>query len=139
MNVVRKVDNGIMQGLSWATSTKTAFYALTVLIIVAVAVNPPTTIQGWLLVAVSEFYQGVALPGLGSASKRAEDAAKHEGEITRKLLQETHDAAMSEFREIRQMHEELREENRQLRGLVAEMRQTHIGLVEIVQKHVGGG
>jgi hypothetical protein len=117
---IRKLDNGIMAGLSWATSTKAAFYALTALIIVAVAVNPPTTIQGWLLVAVSEFYQGVALPGLGSASKRAEEAAKHEGAVTRKLLQETHDTTLNEFQtlkdtvaELKQMHREQQESYRQ--------------------------
>lgn len=123
--------------LFWATSTKKAAYTLSGVIILAVILDPPKTIQAALLVVVSEYYQGVALPAIGAASKRAEEAAKREGEITRKLLQETHDAAMAEFKEIRQMHDELREENRQLHELVAGMQQAHIGLVEIVERHVG--
>lgn len=102
MKWLNRVDQGIEAGLQWATSTKEAFYALNILIIVAVIVHPPTTIQGWLLLVVSEYYQGVALPGLGSASRK-------EGNATRAVQQETHDTVMKEFAEIKQMHEEERQ------------------------------
>lgn len=73
---------------------------LTLLIIFAVIISPPTNIQGWLLVVVSEFYQAVALPGLGAVQKA-------EGAETRKLLQETHDAVLEELSLLKQEHIEL--------------------------------
>lgn len=105
--MIRKIDNFIISSLLWATSTKSAFYALTVLIIFAVIMSPPTNIQGWLLVIVSEFYQGVALPGLGAAQKA-------EAEETRKLLQETHDVVLEELKLLKQEHIELQELVREL-------------------------
>lgn len=152
MNLLRKMDRSIMAALEWATSTKAAFYALNILIFAAVIINPPTSIQGWLLVVVSEYYQGVALPGLGAASKRAEEVSRQEGAITRQLLQETHDVSLQEFQtlkeavesirglvvEIKQMHHENREESAEIRALVDEMHTKHSGLIEIVQRHVRG-
>ncbi|MFB5192745.1 hypothetical protein [Alicyclobacillus fastidiosus] len=121
-NLLSKADNAIMSGLVWATTTKQAFYALNLLVIAAVLANPPTSIQGWLLVIVSEYYQGVALPGLGAAQKKVEEATKKENEQTRKLLQETHDAVMDELAEIRSMHEAQVDE-------LAELKEVHQDLL----------
>ena len=121
--LLAKLDDTIFSSLLWATSTKPAFYALSLLILFAVIVSPPTSIQGWLLVIVSEYYQGVALPGLGAASKLAELAAKQEGSITRKLLQETHDAAMKQMEEIKQMHKEQASELAEIKSLHQELHQ----------------
>ena len=102
--MLKKIDQVIEDALTWATTTKSAFYALNVLILIAVVVSPPTTIQGWLLVIVSEYYQGVALPGLGAATKRSEDTAKRESVESRKLLQETHDNVMRELDDMKKRH-----------------------------------
>jgi hypothetical protein len=114
--IIRKLDKSIINSLLWATSTKSAFYALTVLIIFAVIMSPPSNIQGWLLVIVSEFYQGVALPGLGSAQKA-------EAEETRKLLQETHDMVITELSVLKEELELIKEEHRELHELMAEQRE----------------
>lgn len=97
-NTLNKIDFATMRALEWATTTKGAFWALFVLIIVANSINPPKDLQAWLLVLVSEFYQGVALPGLGSQQKA-------EAEETRKLLQETHDVVMQELTAMKEMHD----------------------------------
>lgn len=102
--------------LFWATSSKLAAYILTICIAVAVSMDPPQNIQAGLLVVISVYYQGVALPALGAASKRAEDAAQKEGQETRKLLKETHDTTQAQLQtlheaveEIKRMHAEQRE------------------------------
>ncbi|MCF8566928.1 hypothetical protein LLE49_19600 [Alicyclobacillus tolerans] len=120
-----KLDAWIMAALAWATSTKAAFYALNVLVFAAVIINPPASIQGWLLVVVSEYYQGVALPGLGSASKRAEGVTREEGKVTRQLLQETHDAALKEFAELKEMHLAQAYEQAELKKLATETHAMH--------------
>lgn len=109
--MIRIIDKSIINSLLWATSTKSAFYCLTLLIIFAVIMSPPTNIQGWLLVIVSEFYQGVALPGLGAAQKA-------EAEETRKLLQETHDMVMSELELVKQELELVKQEREDIRQLI---------------------
>ena len=121
--ILKRIDSSIFASLLWATSTKPAFYALSALVILAVIISPPTTIQGWLLVLVSEYYQGVALPGLGAASKLSELAAKQEGALTRQLLQETHDAAMAEFTEIKRIHREHAKELAEIKAMHKELHQ----------------
>ena len=96
MKLIRLIDYYSMKALNWATSTKDAFYILSILIIAAVFVSPPNNLQGWLLVIVTEFYQGVALPGIGAAARK-------EGEETRRLLQETHDTVMAEVSELKEI------------------------------------
>lgn len=137
MKALQKVDSKIMAALAWATSTKAAFYALNILIFTAVIVNPPASIQGWLLVIVSEYYQGVALPGLGSASKRAEEAAKQEGAVTRKLLQETHDAALKEFAELKEMHLAQAYELAEIKAMHKEVHEQNAALREILGRFIG--
>ncbi len=126
-----------MSALMWATTTKEAFYVLNALIIAAVAADPPTSIEGWLLVIVSEYYQGVALPGLGAAQKKTEEVNRQENEKTRKLVQETHDAVMNELAEIRAMHEEHSEELAEIKAMheaqvdeLAELKELHRDLNE---------
>ena len=88
---ITKLDDVAFSGLLWATSTRQAFRILTLIIIIASIIQPPTNLYQWLVLIVSVFYQGVALPGLGYHSKLSEAAAEREGQASRKLLQDTHD------------------------------------------------
>ena len=124
--LIRTADDSIMSALLWATSTKGAFYALNVLIFIAVIISPPMNIQGWLLVVVSEYYQGVALPGLGAAQKKTEASTRIQNELTRKLLQETHDAVMAELADVKAMHEDQTKE-------LAELRSAHNEITALVR------
>lgn len=138
LELAHKIDSGIMSALEWATSTKGAFYALNVLIIAAVIANPPTTIQGWLLVIVSEYYQGVALPGLGAGTKKTEAANKEENEKTRQLLQETHDAAIAEIAQLREIHEANAQELAEIKEIHRELHERYDRLVQVLETMFGG-
>jgi hypothetical protein len=109
--LISSLDCKIMFALEWATSTKGAFYFLVLLIVVANIIKPPSDLQAWLLVIVSEFYQGVALPGLGSAQRA-------EAEETRRLLQETHDMVLTELKEIKETHAQETEEIIELKEIL---------------------
>lgn len=98
---IKKLDNGYMSFLNWSTSTKSACYILSLIIIISVIINPPSNLQGWLLVVVSIYYQGVALSALGSQQK-------DESTETRKLLQETHDEVLVELQELKEIIEILK-------------------------------
>ena len=102
-----RIDKAYMGFLFWATSEKSAAYLLTIMIFTAIALDPPQSLQAAMLDIISVYYQGVALPALGAASKRSEEAAKQEGAETRRLLQETHDVALKEHTKTRDMVVEL--------------------------------
>lgn len=109
--LISSLDSKIMFALEWSTSTKGAFYFLVFIIVIANVIKPPTDLQAWLLVIVSEFYQGVALPGLGASQKA-------ESELTRKLLQETHDAIMGVLDDIKETHTQETEEIAELKEII---------------------
>lgn len=113
--VLRAIDSGYINFLLWATSSKKAAWILTGLIAAAVVADPPKSLQALLLVVISEYYQGVALPAIGAASAR-------EGESTRKLLQETHDTAMAEMAEVKAMHVEVHEKLDRILAILEEGR-----------------
>jgi hypothetical protein len=108
---LRKINYGAMRSLEWATTSMGAFWFLFFLIIVANAINPPKDVQTFLLVLVSEFYQGIALPGLGASQKA-------EAEETRRLLQETHDYVMQELTEIKETRAAEMEEIKELKEIL---------------------
>ncbi len=109
--IIKYVDDYIFSGLLWSTSTKAAFYSLTILIIIATILSPPLGVQAWLLLIVSIYYQGVALPGVGYAGKQAEKAANLQGEMTRKLLQDTHDQSVADRTDIKESLGMLHDDN----------------------------
>jgi hypothetical protein len=94
------IDYKTMQALEWATTTKGAFWSLFFLIVIANALNPPKDVQTLLLIMVSEFYQGVALPGLGAQQKK-------EGEETRGLMLQIHEEELQEIAVLKEMHDNL--------------------------------
>jgi hypothetical protein len=81
-------------------ATMFLFWFLTALDIVGAIVDPPANVQGWLLWGVSILFQSVALPVLALVSNK-------QGERMERVLRETHDAAMNELKEIKEMHREL--------------------------------
>lgn len=112
---ISTLDGWYFSALIWATSTKKAAYALSAIIVVATAISPPTTLSGWLLLIVSIYYQGVALPGVGYAGKQAEVAAKAEGEATRKLLHKIHSANTRELALIKEEQQSAAQERAEIR------------------------
>lgn len=120
MNFIKKIDNAYLAFINWATSTKGAMYILTAAIWISVALNPPTSIYAWLIVIVSVYYQGVALPGLGYQTK-------FENSETRQLMLDIHNENQEELADQRQMHEETQQ-------MVAEIREMHQELSEILKQ-----
>lgn len=130
----KKIDDAVMAALVWATTTKSAFYVLNFLVLTAVFLQPPKDIEGILLVVVSIYYQGVALPGLGSSQKA-------EGELTRKTQQETHDVVMQELETMQknqetnaQMLVTLQETHEEELQEITELKQMQDNLAEIIAK-----
>ena len=82
--------------LANALATMVMFFGVTFLTLSILFFQKPTTPLEWVQYIVQTFFQGVALPVLAFV-------AKIEGNKQQKLLQETHDAVMSEMKEIKGM------------------------------------
>ncbi|MDQ6898648.1 MAG: hypothetical protein M3072_03940 [Candidatus Dormibacteraeota bacterium] len=67
---------------------------------VASIISPPLTVQGWILTFSTVFFQAVALVIINNTTGR--EAAK-----TKPLLQTTHDAAIRELADLKEVHEAL--------------------------------
>lgn len=110
-----KLDKSVMVGFDWATSTKGALYLLIGLIIITNIISPPADLPALMLIIISEFYQGTALPALGVSQKA-------EAEKTRLLLQETHDMVMQEMAEIKEIHEGNQQELAEIKEILNVLR-----------------
>ena|SRR5437763_15648566 len=115
MKFFKKVDKYYLAAINWATSSKGAMYILTCAIWTAVALNPPKTIYEWLIVIVSVYYQGVALPGLGYQQKG-------EGLETRQLMVDIHEENLEELAETKQMLVEMKEMHQEITDILEEMK-----------------
>lgn len=93
-------------------ATMLLFWILVILDVVGAIVDPPTTVQGWLLWGVSIFFQSVALPVLALVSNK-------QGERMEKKLDETHDKT---FEVVADLHE-----------IASELHDLHIGGREHLQ------
>lgn len=100
------------------------FYVLNILIIISVILQPPTTVEGWLLVAVSVYFQGVALPVLSFVSNFQGDRLEKKVDETFSLLMEefnelkkTHELVLDELRELKEVKEEVDEEKKEIDSL----------------------
>lgn len=113
--IIKKLDNYYMSAWDWATSTKGASYLFSILIWVAVIIDPPKTIKDWLLVIVTVYYQGVALSALGSQTKA-------ESLETRQLLIDTHETQLQEMAEIREIHEGNQQELNEIKEILNVLR-----------------
>lgn len=116
MKFIKKVDQAYLAAINWATSSKGAMYILTCAIWTAVALNPPKTIYEWLIVIVSVYYQGVALPGLGYQTNA-------EGLETRQLMVDIHEENLEELNETKQMLAEIQEMHKELAEVLQELKQ----------------
>jgi hypothetical protein len=119
---VRSLNNRIAGKLAAWLCSMWLFWLLTILIWATVFFQRPEGAQGWILFLVSVFFQGVALPVLGFVSNQ-------QGERTERVLQETHDKVLSEFAELKEMHEAqayemaaIKAMHRELHELVREVR-----------------
>lgn len=114
MKLLKKIDNAYVAALSWATSSKGAMYTLTIAIWTAVAMNPPKNIYEWLIVIVSVYYQGVALPGLGYQTNI-------ESKDTRQLMLDIHQENLEELSETKEMLAEIKDMHEELTEILKEL------------------
>lgn len=114
--LLNNIDKGYIAGLSWATSTKGAMYILTALIWTSAIINPPTSIYTWLVLVVSVYYQGVALPGLGY-----QQAA--ESKATRQLMLDINEEEKEEIADIKEMLAEIKEMHQELNEILQDVKQ----------------
>lgn len=77
-----KSMEGLAIGLSNSLSSMTMFWLITLLVVIPLFFNQPTSIVGWIQYAVSVFFQGVALPVLGYIAKIS---GERTDEIIRKI------------------------------------------------------
>ena len=87
--------------LADALATMVMFFGVTFLTLSILFFQAPKTPLEWVQYIIQTFFQGVALPVLAFV-------AKIEGKKQQKLLQETHDAVMSEMKEIKEMMAEMK-------------------------------
>lgn len=95
-------------------SSMTLFYILNILIIISVILQHPTNVEGWLLVAVSVYFQGVALPVLSFVSN-------FQGDRLEKKVDETLSILMDELNELRKIHEIVLDELKELKEVKEEV------------------
>ena len=103
------------------------FWGLTLLVLLALALQRPSGAQGWILFWVSIFFQGVALPVLAFVSNK-------QGERMERVLRETHDSVLAELSEIKAMHESQAEELATLRAINQRLSERHERLVEGLER-----
>ena len=84
--------------LADSLATMAMFYGVTFLVTIPLRWQVPQDIPGWVNYLSSNFFQGVALPIIGYSAKR-------EGNRNYKLLLETHDTVMAEFKEFKKLHQ----------------------------------
>ncbi len=112
---MKQLNARIADVLSNWLATMTTFWILTIMIVVATALSPPADLQGWLLVLISVFFQGVALPVLCYSGVKS-------GTKTDKLLRESHDAIFEALflakKEQAQILQDHRQEMAELKTLV---------------------
>ncbi len=110
---MKRMNDWLANRMALWLSSMGMFWALTLLILLALALQRPSGAQGWVLFVVSIFFQGVALPVLAFVSNQ-------QGDRTERVLRDTHDGVLSELAaakkrmntqeqlltEMRQMHAE---------------------------------
>ena len=103
------------------------FWGLTLLVLLALALQRPSGAQGWILFWVSIFFQGVALPVLAFVSNK-------QGDRMERVLRETHDSVLTELSEIKAMHAAQTEELATLRAINQRLSEKHERLVEGLER-----
>jgi len=95
-NLFRKFETsmeGFAMMLSNSLSSMTMFWLISILVIVPLFFNQPTTIVGWMQYLVSVFFQGVALPVLAYIAKlsgeRTDGIIRKIEELSEKIAQNT--------------------------------------------------
>ncbi len=111
---MKNFNNFIANKLSAAMATMALFWLLLILDVAGVIIDPPASAQGWLLWGVSILFQSIALPVLAFVSNK-------QAERTEKVLRETHDQVLSEFKELKYLHRAHHAELEELKALQAEI------------------
>ena len=87
---MKRMNDWLANRMALWLSSMGMFWALTLLILLALALQRPSGAQGWVLFVVSIFFQGVALPVLAFVSNQ-------QGDRTERVLRDTHDGVLSEL------------------------------------------
>lgn len=124
---MKRLDDWIADHVTRAVASMKLFYALNIVVGVAIIYQHPANIEGWLLVVVSVWFQGVALPPIAKMSQI-------QGDRMEKVLRETHDVLMAELSEIKAMHESQAEELATLRAINQRLSERHERLVEGLER-----
>ena len=111
---MKRLNDLIADKLSAAMATMTLFWLLLILDVAGAIVDHPRNVQAWLLWGVSILFQSVALPVLAFVSNK-------QAERTEKVLRETHDQVLSEFKELKYLHRAHHAELVELKTLQAEI------------------
>jgi hypothetical protein len=97
---LKRINERIATSLSDILSTMACFWVIAILVLAVLEFQCPHTPLEWIQYVVQTFFQGVALPVLAFVSKK-------EGDRSRKMNTETHDIVMKEFRDLKDLHDDL--------------------------------
>lgn len=98
--LLKRTNERIALLLSDVLSSMCCFWLITVLVLAVLEFQTPHSPLEWIQYVVQTFFQGVALPVLAFVAKK-------EGDKSRKMNTETHDLVMKEFRDLKDLHEDL--------------------------------
>lgn len=112
--MIRRINDWVAERMSVILSSMWLFWALCVLTWGSVLLQLPDGAQGWDLFLVSIFFQAVALPVINFTTAK-------QGDRMERMLDETHDAVMTELTEIRKMNESQATEIAELKAIHREL------------------
>ncbi|MCL6443637.1 MAG: hypothetical protein K6T83_09310 [Alicyclobacillus sp.] len=112
--MIRRFNEWLAERLSIILSSMWLFWVLCVMTWGSILLQRPNGAQGWDLFLVSIFFQAVALPVINLTTAK-------QGDRMERVLNETHDAVMSELAELRRMHEEQKAEIAELKAIHREL------------------
>jgi hypothetical protein len=112
--MLSRLNEMVANILADALSTMTCFWVITVMVVVVLFWQRPTTMVGWITYISTAIFQASALPVLAFVSKK-------EGASQQVLLQETHDTVMGELDKLGNLVQEIRDTHEELRSLVSQI------------------
>jgi len=112
--MISRLNDLIANILADALSTMACFWIITVMVVVVLFWQRPSTMVGWITYVSTAIFQASALPVLAFVAKK-------EGATQQALLQETHDTVMGELDKLGNLIQEMNDTHNELRELVSQI------------------
>jgi sensor histidine kinase YesM len=112
--MISRLNDLIADILADALSTMACFWIITVMVVVVLFWQRPSTMVGWITYISTAIFQASALPVLAFVAKK-------EGAAQQTLLKETHDTVMGELDKLSNLVQEISDTHEELKELVSQI------------------